>query len=65
MKEKELKWFEKKWFVNLKIRTRLNLCFLLIAAITTIAGVVGALYFALKYAELADVRHNNRRRMYN
>ena len=47
MKEKELKWFEKKWFVNLKIRTRLNLCFLLIAAITTIAGVVGALYFAL------------------
>ena len=47
MKEKELKWFEKRWFVDLKIKTRLNLCFLLLAAITTIAGICGALYLAL------------------
>ena len=47
MKDKELKWFEKRWFVDLKIKTRLNLCFLLLAAITTIAGICGALYLAL------------------
>ena len=44
---KDLKWFEKKWFVNLKIKTRLTICFLLIAAITTIVGIGGTLYFAL------------------
>jgi len=44
---KDLKWFEKKWFVNLKIKTRLTACFLLIAAITTVVGVGGMLYVIL------------------
>ncbi len=38
---KEMKWFEKKWFVNLKIRTRLTICFLFFAVITAAVGAVG------------------------
>ena len=38
---KDLKWFEKKWFVNLKIKTRLTICFLFLAVITAAVGAAG------------------------
>ena len=41
---KDLKWFEQKWFVNLKIRTRYNLCFLLVAVIGVASGAAGVMY---------------------
>lgn len=40
----ELKWFEKKWFVNLKIKTRLTLSFLLVAALAAAIGVAAILF---------------------
>ncbi len=39
-----MKWFEKKWFVNLKIRTRLTICFLFVALIGAAIGVAGILF---------------------
>ena len=36
-----MKWFEKNWFVNLKIRTRYLLCFLLIAILAVGVGIAG------------------------
>lgn len=44
MNMNELKWFEKKWFVNLKIRTRLNISFLFIAIIAASVGVASILF---------------------
>ena len=41
---KDIKWFEKKWFVNLKIGRRLNISFLFIAVITAALGVAGIVY---------------------
>ena len=39
-----LKWFEKKWFVDLKIRTRLTLCNLFLAIIPLAMAAAGILY---------------------
>jgi len=39
-----LKWFEKKWFVNLKIKTRIKICFLFIAVIAAAIGVAAILF---------------------
>jgi methyl-accepting chemotaxis protein len=39
-----MKWFERQWFVNLKIRTRLNLCFLFIAVMTAAVGTAAILF---------------------
>ncbi len=36
-----LKWFEKKWFVNLKTRTRLTMCFLFMVLIPLLLSVAG------------------------
>ena len=55
---KDIKWFERKWFVNLKIRTRYNLCFLFVAVIgaaTGAAGIVYALSFQGQKAQLFAV----------
>ena len=41
MENNGLKWFEKKWFVNLKIRARLNFSFLLVAILAVIMGAAG------------------------
>ena len=39
-----LKWFEKKWFVNLKIKTRLRICFLAVAVIAAALGVASIFF---------------------
>ena len=39
-----LKWFEKRWFVNLKIKTRLKICFLAVAVIAAAIGVASILF---------------------
>jgi methyl-accepting chemotaxis protein len=44
MSKDELKWFEQKWFVNLKIRTRLTLSFLFIAIPAAAIGAAGILF---------------------
>ena len=41
----KMKWFEKKWFVNLKTGTRQRICFLFIAVIAAIIGVTAAIIF--------------------
>jgi hypothetical protein len=38
-----MKWFEKKWFVNLKVGTRQRLCFLIISIITAAVGAAAIL----------------------
>lgn len=39
-----MKWFEKKWFVNLKIETRLKICFLFVAIIAAALGLASILF---------------------
>lgn len=39
-----MKWFERKWFVNLKIKTRLTLSFLLVAVLAAAIGVAAILF---------------------
>lgn len=52
MNDNGLKWFEKKWFVNLKIKTRLTASFLFIAIIAAAIGVAGILF-----SFLGNVQH--------
>lgn len=40
----EVKWFERKWFVNLKIKTRLTLSFLLVGVLAAVIGVAAILF---------------------
>lgn len=44
MNKDGLKWFEKKWFVNLKIKTRLTLSFLFLAVPAAAVGAAGILF---------------------
>lgn len=39
----KMKWFEKKWFVNLRTGTRQRLCFLFVAVIAAVIGVAAAI----------------------
>ena len=41
---KDIKWFERKWVVNLKIKKRLSISFLFIAVLTAVSGVAGIIY---------------------
>ena len=41
MNENGLMWFEKKWFVNLKVRKRLSISFLFLAMIAAGMGIAG------------------------
>ena len=51
MNKSELKWFEKKWFVNLKVRQRLNFSFLIIAILAVAVEVGEILFFSSKNAQ--------------
>ncbi len=44
MDQNGLKWFEKKWFVNLKIKKRLTVSFLFLAAIAAAIGIAGIVF---------------------
>ena len=39
-----MKWFEKKWFVNLKLQARLNISFLSVAVIAVASDVAGIVF---------------------
>ena len=39
-----LKWFEKKWFVNLAVKKRLTISFLFLAVIAAAIGIAGILF---------------------
>jgi methyl-accepting chemotaxis protein len=42
--KEDLKWFERKWFVNLKLKTRLTLSFLLVGVLAAAISVAAILF---------------------